>query len=166
MAKTPSNKLSFKLLWVGCVIFLTSWSSPVLSFLEPGKWAFNVSQKSCHLFQVHKALYAGSMISIRILCDPSRKSSLSGFEQPNDLNVSVGWVVRQSPCYEEYFEPEVLVRVCLVLRLTEISCLFLINRCRVTYERTMSVPLEPWVTLDTRMFCTSRNQTSHYHAIT
>ena len=91
------------------IILSISWPS-CHSFLEPGKWTFNVSQKSCHLFQVHKALVEDSTISIRILCDPTVKESsfLSG-SSSNDLNVTIGWVVRQSPCYEEYLEPEVLV---------------------------------------------------------
>lgn len=61
------------------------------------------------MFQAHKALFEFSTISIRILCDPTAKESFAGDLLSEDLNVTIGWVVRQSPCYEEYLEPEVLV---------------------------------------------------------
>ncbi|KAI1295467.1 Transmembrane protein 87A [Halotydeus destructor] len=80
------------------LVLFCSLCTTVLSFLEPGKWTFPVSKKTCHYFQVHKALYANSVISVKILCDSV---------QPSDARVKIGWVVRKSPCFEEYLGPEV-----------------------------------------------------------
>lgn len=51
--------------------------------------------------QVHRALFKGSLISIRVACDPTVKDK--------ELDVKIGWVVRQSPCYDEYLAPEIAV---------------------------------------------------------
>lgn len=69
-------------------------------YLEPSRWTFKVKEQTCHFFQVHRALFKDSLISMRILCNPSTKLPLS---------VEVGWVVRESPCYEEYLVPDVLM---------------------------------------------------------
>lgn len=93
----PLAKRVFKILFLlfqfeACIVY---------AFLEPGKWTFNVTQKNCHFIHVHKALYAGSKVTVRINCDPTVKDK--------NLNVRIGWVVRQSPCFEEYLEPETMM---------------------------------------------------------
>lgn len=48
-------------------------------------------------------MYKESVVSVKMTCDPSAKAS------KNDMSVNVGWIVRRSPCFEEYTEPDVTV---------------------------------------------------------
>lgn len=83
------------------ICFIVSYLNHfAIGYLEPSRWTFKVSEQTCHFFQVHRALFKDSRISMRILCNPS--------EARESLDVSVGWVVRQSPCYYEYLEPDTL----------------------------------------------------------
>lgn len=70
----------------------------VEAFPDQGKWSFTVREKSCHYFSTHSALYANSSIALKISCDPTHDAS---------QKINVGWVLRASPCFEEYLGSEI-----------------------------------------------------------
>ncbi|RWS28673.1 transmembrane protein 87A-like isoform X1 [Leptotrombidium deliense] len=59
-----------------------------------------IKSQECNYFQVHKALYKDSVISINVVCSASTESL-----QPT--YIKLGWVIRDSPCFEEYLGPEI-----------------------------------------------------------
>lgn len=63
------------------------------SLPEPGSWTFVLNQIPQQTFGVPKSLYKGSTITISVSCSPVSNSVLK-----------IGWLVRQSSCYEEYLD--------------------------------------------------------------
>lgn len=82
------------------ILIVTYLPGNSVGYLEPSRWTFKVTDQTCHFFYVHRALFRNSTISMKILCDPTVKSS--------HLSITVGWVVKQSPCYEEFLVPDIL----------------------------------------------------------
>ncbi|KAI2805725.1 Transmembrane protein 87A [Blomia tropicalis] len=72
----------------------------VVAFPDLRKWSFSVKEKSCHFFSTHSALYANSSITVKISCNPSHETT-----SPSKINI--GWVLRASPCFEEYLGSEI-----------------------------------------------------------
>ena len=90
----------FKLLSFSSIFFIT-FLNQVSSFPDPGKWSFSVSKQKCHYFNVHKVLYKDSKVSVKVHCDPGPGSS-------KDMKIKVGYVIRESPCFEEYVGPQLM----------------------------------------------------------
>ncbi|XP_067119815.1 transmembrane protein 87A isoform X2 [Centruroides vittatus] len=85
--------MSFKvfLIFIACSFF-TKFVEIVHCFPEQGKWTFTAEGVTQKHFGVSKSLYKDSTVTIKVDCDTSSKS----------LEVKIGWLLRQTPCYEEY----------------------------------------------------------------
>ncbi|XP_053213819.1 transmembrane protein 87A-like isoform X2 [Panonychus citri] len=89
-----------KLSFIQSILFLV-YLDQVSTFPDPGKWSFSVNKQKCHYFNVHKVLYKDSKVSVKVHCDPGPGSS-------KDMKIKVGYVIRESPCFEEYVGPQLL----------------------------------------------------------
>ncbi|XP_074598604.1 transmembrane protein 87A [Brevipalpus obovatus] len=84
-----------------CCLILILLINFGLSFPDPGKWSFTTRNQSCHYFETHKALYEKSQVSVKAVCDPLVDSK--------DMKIKIGFVVRETPCFEEYIGPQLMV---------------------------------------------------------
>ncbi|XP_064484318.1 transmembrane protein 87A-like [Ornithodoros turicata] len=73
------------------------------SFPDQGKWQFTAVDVAKQYFSVHKSLYKGSTISIKVSCTPSR-------ETDNPSYIWVGWMLHTTPCFQEYFQQDNLTQ--------------------------------------------------------
>lgn len=82
------------------ILSLLAFSFCPITFSLPdqGKWTFNINQVSDGFIGVPKSLYKGSTVSISVTCTPSTTK--------DDTDIKIGWVLRQTPCYEEYLAPQ------------------------------------------------------------
>lgn len=75
-----------------CLVILSVLVLGILANPDLGKWDFNLSKEDNYVGVVKNA-YNGSRLDIRIGCNST----------PGPLNVTVGYVLRRTVCWEEYF---------------------------------------------------------------
>ncbi|XP_013778767.1 transmembrane protein 87A-like isoform X2 [Limulus polyphemus] len=93
MIKTFSFKLYFTLL------VLLSFTS---CFPDQGRWIFDIAPQQTDFYAgVAKSLYEGSKVSIKVTCEPTT-------DVTEGIHFEIGWVLRQTPCYEEYLGIDML----------------------------------------------------------
>lgn len=68
----------------------------VSGFPEQGIYNFKVDNKTCNFFYVSKALFKDTRINFKMLCKSNQKIG-------DDSKVSLGLLIRESPCFEEYY---------------------------------------------------------------
>ncbi|XP_045104457.1 transmembrane protein 87A-like [Portunus trituberculatus] len=81
-----------------CPILLTlCWAATTYALLEQGVWHLTAGPGHEYV-GVTKSLFKGSRINIKVKCDP---------EDPNrPLNISIAWLLRKTPCWNEYSFPK------------------------------------------------------------
>lgn len=80
-------------------------------------------------------------------CDPSVKGA-------DQAKVKIGWVVRSSPCFEEYLGPEVTVSFIFLSQINQSFLILKINRNRNSCHSITTVHCAKWETSDTSPFYT------------
>ncbi|XP_076321877.1 transmembrane protein 87A isoform X2 [Tachypleus tridentatus] len=71
-------------------------------FPDQGRWIFDVAPQQTDFYAgVAKSLYKGSKVSIKVTCEPTT-------DVTEGIHFEIGWVLRQTPCYEEYLGIDML----------------------------------------------------------
>lgn len=81
-----------------CSLLLTlCWTVTTYALLEQGVWHLT-SGPGHEYVGVTKSLFKGSRINIKVMCDPE--------DQNKPLSISISWLLRKTPCWNEYSFPK------------------------------------------------------------
>lgn len=124
--------MSFKVFLIFITYIFIKFIGIVHCFPEQGKWKFTAEGKTQQYFGISKSLYKDSTVTITIDCDSFYKSQY----------INVGWLLRQTPCYEEYVVADTFKEEYLSMYYTCPSASFNMIHPEVRYLKSDEVKVE------------------------